>query len=335
MLTKKKQKTPKNFYVKFVGLYRAIVKIIKDIFPLFNLNLFLNEKCKNVLNISDKTMLTNVDNCIIPEVKKNEDIEIFACPCGKEYKHRQSLSVHKKKCTFVDSPKDNIELKKASTQDTEEIKSSDIVMRKLMTMLDEQQEVNKKLSQTNEELTQVIKEGKLNSTVNNTTNNSFNLNLFLNEKCKNALNISEFIDSIQLQLNDLVETGRLGHVDGISRIFVNALNDLDETKRPIHCTDIKRETIYIKDEDTWTKDNNKVKLKSAISTIADKNLEKIPEWQNDHPKFSEMDTPDNDDYIQITLNSYAGESKEESDKNKDKIAKNVLKEVIIDKNERV
>lgn len=317
MLTKKTQKNPKKFLCEVCGFVSSNSK-----------------DYKRHISTRKHKMLTNVDNCIIPEVKKNEDIEIFACPCGKEYKHRQSLSVHKKKCTFVDSPKDNIELKNTSIQDTE-VKSSDIVMRKLMTMLDEQQEVNKKLSQTNEELTQVIKEGKLNSTVNNTTNNSFNLNLFLNEKCKNALNISEFIDSIQLQLNDLVETGRLGHVDGISRIFVNALNDLDETKRPIHCTDIKRETIYIKDEDTWTKDNNKVKLKSAISTIADKNLEKIPEWQNDHPKFSEMDTPDNDDYIQITLNSYAGESKEESDKNKDKIAKNVLKEVIIDKNERV
>ena len=206
-------------------------------------------------------------------------------------------------------------------------------MKKLLTMLDQQQEVNQKLSRTNEELTQVIKEGKLNSTVNNTTNNSFNLNLFLNEKCKNALNISEFIETIQLQLTDLDETGKLGHVDGISRIFVNALNDLDETKRPIHCTDIKRETVYIKDEDdTWKRDNNKLKLKSAITTIADKNLEKIPEWQNDHPNFSEIDTQDNQEYIQLTIHSIGADSKEESEKNHDKIAKNVLKEVLIDKN---
>ena len=242
------------------------------------------------------------------------------------------MSVHKKKCNFVDNSYDEPE--EINTITTEnETKSNTIVMKKLLTMLDQQQEVNQKLSKTNEELTQVIKEGKLNSTVNNTTNNSFNLNLFLNEKCKNALNISEFIESIQLQLNDLVETGKLGHVDGISRIFVNALNDLDETKRPIHCTDIKRETVYIKDEDdTWKRDNNKLKLKSAINTIADKNLEKIPVWQNDHPNFSEIDTQDNQEYIQLTIHSIGADSKEATEKNQDKIAKNVLKEVLIDKN---
>lgn len=277
-------------------------------------------------------MLTNVDNCIIAKSKKPIQTEIFACECGKVYKHRQSLSVHKKKCNFVDNSYDEPE--EVNTITTEnETKSNTIVMKKLLTMLDQQQEVNQKLSKTNEELTQVIKEGKLNSTVNNTTNNSFNLNLFLNEKCKNALNISEFIETIQLQLNDLVETGKLGHVDGISRIFVNALNDLDETKRPIHCTDIKRETVYIKDEDdTWKRDNNKLKLKSAINTIADKNLEKIPEWQNDHPNFSEIDTQDNQEYIQLTIHSIGADSKEETEKNQDKIAKNVLKEVLIDKN---
>ena len=277
-------------------------------------------------------MLTNVDNCIIAKSKKPIQTEIFACECGKVYKHRQSLSVHKKKCNFVDNSYDEPE--EVNTITTEnETKSNTIVMKKLLTMLDQQQEVNQKLSKTNEELTQVIKEGKLNSTVNNTTNNSFNLNLFLNEKCKNALNISEFIETIQLQLNDLVETGKLGHVDGISRIFVNALNDLDETKRPIHCTDIKRETVYIKDEDdTWKRDNNKLKLKSAITTIADKNLEKIPEWQNDHPNFSEIDTQDNQEYIQLTIHSIGADSKEETEKNQDKIAKNVLKEVLIDKN---
>ena len=277
-------------------------------------------------------MLTNVDNCIIAESKIQTPPEIFACECGKVYKHRQSLSVHKKKCNFVDNSHDEPEETNTITRENE-TKSNTIVMKKLLTMLDQQQEVNQKLSRTNEELTQVIKEGKLNSTVNNTTNNSFNLNLFLNEKCKNALNISEFIETIQLQLTDLDETGKLGHVDGISRIFVNALNDLDETKRPIHCTDIKRETVYIKDEDdTWKRDNNKLKLKSAITTIADKNLEKIPEWQNDHPNFSEIDTQDNQEYIQLTIHSIGADSKEESEKNHDKIAKNVLKEVLIDKN---
>ena len=315
MLTKKTQKNPKNFLCEICGFVSSNIK-----------------DYKRHISTRKHKMLTNVDNCIIAKSKKPIQTEIFACECGKVYKHRQSLSVHKKKCNFVDNSYDEPE--EVNTITTEnETKSNTIVMKKLLTMLDQQQEVNQKLSKTNEELTQVIKEGKLNSTVNNTTNNSFNLNLFLNEKCKNALNISEFIETIQLQLNDLVETGKLGHVDGISRIFVNALNDLDETKRPIHCTDIKRETVYIKDEDdTWKRDNNKLKLKSAINTIADKNLEKIPEWQDDHPNFSEIDTQDNQEYIQLTIHSIGADSKEETEKNQDKIAKNVLKEVLIDKN---
>jgi hypothetical protein len=315
MLTKKTQKNPKKFLCEICGFVSSNIK-----------------DYKRHISTRKHKMLTNVDNCIIAKSKIPIQTEIFACECGKVYKHRQSLSVHKKKCNFVDNSYDEPE--EINTITTEnETKSNTIVMKKLLTMLDQQQEVNQKLSKTNEELTQVIKEGKLNSTVNNTTNNSFNLNLFLNEKCKNALNISEFIESIQLQLNDLVETGKLGHVDGISRIFVNALNDLDETKRPIHCTDIKRETVYIKDEDdTWKRDNNKLKLKSAINTIADKNLEKIPEWQNDHPNFSEIDTQDNQEYIQLTIHSIGADSKEETEKNQDKIAKNVLREVLIDKN---
>lgn len=315
MLTKKTQKNPKNFLCEICGFVSSNIK-----------------DYKRHISTRKHKMLTNVDNCIIAKRKKPIQTEIFACECGKVYKHRQSLSVHKKKCNFVDNSYDEPEEMNTITTENE-TKSNTIVMKKLLTMLDQQQEVNQKLSKTNEELTQVIKEGKLNSTVNNTTNNSFNLNLFLNEKCKDALNISEFIETIQLQLNDLVETGKLGHVDGISRIFVNALNDLDETKRPIHCTDIKRETVYIKDEDdTWKRDNNKLKLKSAITTIADKNLEKIPEWQNDHPNFSEIDTQDNQEYIQLTIHSIGADSKEETEKNQDKIAKNVLKEVLIDKN---
>lgn len=315
MLTKKTQKNPKNFLCEICAFVSSNIK-----------------DYKRHISTRKHKMLTNVDNSIIAKSKKPIQIEIFACECGKVYKHRQSLSVHKKKCNFVDNSYDEPEEMNTITTENE-TKSNTIVMKKLLTMLDQQQEVNQKLSKTNEELTQVIKEGKLNSTVNNTTNNSFNLNLFLNEKCKDALNISEFIETIQLQLNDLVETGKLGHVDGISRIFVNALNDLDETKRPIHCTDIKRETVYIKDEDdTWKRDNNKLKLKSAITTIADKNLEKIPEWQNDHPNFSEIDTQDNQEYIQLTIHSIGADSKEETEKNQDKIAKNVLKEVLIDKN---
>ena len=126
-----------------------------------------------------------------------------------------------------------------------------------------------------------MEEGKLGNTTNNTnntTNNNttnFNLNFFLNDTCKDALNITDFVNSLQLQLKDLEQTGSLGHVNGISRIFLNALKDIDETERPFHCTDSKRETLYIKDDDKWMKDDNKTKLKSAINTVTNKNAEQI------------------------------------------------------------
>ena len=114
--------------------------------------------------------------------------------------------------------------------------------------------------------------------------------MFLNDKCKNALNITEFLESLQLQLQDLEETGRLGHVNGISRIFVNALKNMDETERPIHLTDSKRETLYIKNDDKWTKDDNKEKLKSAIDSVTNKNVEQIPQVANGALKCMDMES---------------------------------------------
>ena len=183
----------------------------------------------------------------------------------------------------------------------------------------------------NKTLLSAVEDGKLGNTTNNTNNNQFNLNVFLNDKCKNALNITEFLESLQLQLQDLEETGRLGHVNGISRIFVNALKNMDETERPIHCTDSKRETLYIKNDDKWTKDDNKEKLKSAIDSVTNKNVEQIPQWQMEHPKCMDMESRENAELTQITLNSLGPGDKEEYDKNNDKIARNIIKQVVVDK----
>jgi hypothetical protein len=167
---------------------------------------------------------------------------------------------------------------------------------------------------------------------NNTTNNQFNLNMFLNEECKNALNIMDFVRSLNLTVQDIEETGRLGYVGGMTRIFVNALKDMDVKMRPIHCTDIKRETVYVKDQDTWEKDNSdKNKLKSALKQVARKNLQMLPEWQEQNPDFRILDTPENQQYMQISISSLGAYSDEESQKQEEKILKNVLKEVVIDR----
>jgi hypothetical protein len=193
------------------------------------------------------------------------------------------------------------------------------------------------LKQNNELQKQLVEMSKQTRVINNTTNNNtqnnqFNLNVFLNEECKDAINIVDFVESLKITVNDLEQTGKLGYVQGITRIFVQALKQLDVTMRPVHCTDIKRETVYIKDQDNWEKENNeKTKLRNVLKKIARKNLKMLPEWQEQNPDFRYLDTPENNEFIQISLNSLGPETKEEQDRQEDKIIRNVLKEIIVDK----
>ena len=168
---------------------------------------------------------------------------------------------------------------------------------------------------------------------NNTTNNTqFNLQFFLNETCKDAMNITDFINSLQVQIADLEKTGKLGYVEGISGIFLRGLKELDYTMRPIHCTDLKRETVYVKDENSWEKDDDeKATLKLAIQRVSRKNLRTLPRWQEENPDFRILDTKENDSYMKIALNSMGGQTDEEHEKYVEKIVKNVLKEVVIEK----
>ena len=172
-----------------------------------------------------------------------------------------------------------------------------------------------------------------NNTINNTTNNTqFNLNFFLNETCKDAMNIADFVNSLQVQIADLEKTGKIGYVEGISGIFLRGLRELDYTMRPIHCTDLKRETVYVKDENSWEKDDDeKAKLKLAIQKIARKNMRTLPKWQEENPDFRILDTNENNDYLKIALNSMGGQDDEQHEKYIKKIMKNVLKEVIIER----
>ncbi len=172
----------------------------------------------------------------------------------------------------------------------------------------------------------------INTTNNNNTNNTFNLQFFLNETCKDAINMSEFIDSIELQIQDLEETGRLGYVDGISKVVIRKLNALNEHDRPIHCSDSKREIIYIKDDECWSKDTeNKDKIKTMIKHVAHKNIKQIPEWVKKHPNCYESDSIHNDKYLKIVSNSMSGSTEEEQRSNLNKIISKVVKEVVIRK----
>jgi hypothetical protein len=183
-----------------------------------------------------------------------------------------------------------------------------------------------------EQNNKIIEMSKPQFVINNTTNNQFNLHVFLNEQCKDALNIMDFVNSLQLQVKDFEATGRLGFVEGISRIIVNGLKQIDVHKRPIHCTDVKRETLYIKDQDLWEKANpDKNKLKRAVNIVAQKNLNQLPKWQEENPQCVDINAKENEEYLHLSLAALGGRTPEEDAKYMDKIVRNVLKEVVIDK----
>jgi hypothetical protein len=244
------------------------------------------------------------------------NIDFFYCDkCKKEYKSRNGLWKHNKLCNVI---------KNTHSDDG-------LCLKKMFINVVEQ---NKAILIENQEMRKLLQEAipKLGNTTNNVIHNKFNLNIFLNEQCKDALNINDFIHSIQLKLTDLELVAKVGYTEGISKIFVKELKDLDVYKRPIHCSDIKRETLYIKDEDQWTKeDEEKRKLKQAIHHITYKNIQNISNWVDENPSCKDSASKKNDEYMKLISNCMSGESTEEQKQNINKIISNVAKEVIIDK----
>jgi hypothetical protein len=174
-----------------------------------------------------------------------------------------------------------------------------------------------------------------NSTINNITSNSnnktFNLNVFLNEHCKDAMNIMDFVDSLKLQLSDLESVGKLGFVEGISNIIIKNLKAMDVHKRPVHCSDSKREVMYIKDEDKWEKENDdKNKLRKVIKKVALKNQRMIPKFKEEHPDCGKSTSKFSDQYNKIILEAMGGLGDNDKEK-EERIVKNISKQVIIDK----
>jgi hypothetical protein len=237
----------------------------------------------------------------------------FICDCGRQYKERTGLWRHKKKC------EENNENDKESLN------------KELIMMLIKE---NSDLKNMVLDVCQKIQ--PINNTINsnnvNSNNKTFNLNVFLNEHCKDAMNITDFVDSLKLQLSDLESVGKLGFVNGISNIIVKNLNSLDETKRPIHCTDTKREVLYIKDEDKWEKNNeSNNKIRKVIKKIANKNARLLPEFKKEHPDCVKAVSKFSDQYNKIIVEAMGGSGDNDLEK-EDKIIRNIAKEVAIDKN---
>lgn len=255
----------------------------------------------------------------------------YTCLCGKTYKHRQSLFTHKQVCDYDEEFQDfSLDKPEIGTAETVVIPQVSVTNEMILTLLEQNKELQKQLVELSKQNTIIN-----NTTNHNTMNTQFNLNVFLNEECKDALNMADFVESLKLSVNDLQQTGRLGFTQGITRIFVQALKQLDVNMRPLHCTDIKRETVYIKDQDNWEKENaEKTKLRNVLKKIARKNLKLLPEWQEKNPDYRYLDTRENNEFIQISLSSLGPECKEDQEKQEDKIIRNVLKEVALEKNKK-
>jgi len=284
---------------------------------------FLKHKTTRKHQISD-TQLQKV-------AKKSPKIAAkFVCECGKEYKYRQGLHLHKKRCVLEDSDQNN----RDELSSNFDLNEKQIV---LMLLKENSDLKNMMMDQQNMVL-ELCKNGtsNTNNTNNshNTTNShnkSFNLQFFLNETCKDAMNITEFVDSIQLQLSDLEKVGELGYVKGISNIIVKNLNALDITKRPVHCADRKREVLYIKSDDKWEKeDDGNRNLRKMIKRVAFKNYKQLPQFKAKHPDCNTSESKYSDQYNKIIIESMGGEGDNEKE-NEDKIIRNISKEVVIDK----
>jgi hypothetical protein len=262
----------------------------------------------------------------------------YVCECGKYYSHQSGLVRHKKAqfCAKNATDHNNFNDVNSLTNLVLEVVKQN---KELVTLNTELTVKTSEAYKQNQELTNRLVEMCGNTTNNTQINNSnsfnnnktFNLNVFLNETCKDAMNITEFVDSLQLQLSDLEEVGKLGFVEGISKIIVKNLKALDVHKRPVHCADKKREVIYIKDDDKWEKENEqKVKLRKAIKTVAYKNEKLLPKFKDLHPGCNYSDSKYADHYSKLVIEALGGSGNNDIEK-QDKIIKNIAKEIVIDK----
>ena len=287
-------------------------------------------------------------NQIQPE-KRQKTPEGYSCECGKVYSHRATLYNHKKKCTYIEPEikidEDNEPINKNIKQEIPDIVTAimtqnkelmkehkefkELLVEQHQTLINQQKENQQLQSQ----LIEAVKDGKtINNinNINNTNNVNYNINLFLNDQCKDAMNLMDFIDTIKCKLEDLEDIGKLGYVDGISKLFIENLSGMEVTKRPIHCTDLKRKSLYIKNNDEWTKDSNNSEMRKAINTVANKNIKNIDEWRNKNPEHHHVNGSGikKKQYLDILNESLVTD---DDGKKGDKIIKNISAVVSIDK----
>jgi hypothetical protein len=262
-------------------------------------------------NLKDynKHLLTRKHKILTTDLQKipKNPLTAFQCGCGKEYKHRQSLYSHKKRCSQRGKEDDN---ETALMIKSDDIDYKTLFYRAMDEMKEQRQDFIGQIHAQQEEIRkQQDMMGEMIDKVSGTTinnnhqTNNFNIQMFLNETCKDAINLSEFIERIEVSHDDLENNAQLGFVNGITKIFIDNLRNLTLQQRPIHCTDVKRETLYIKDKDQWDKDSSIEKLENAIKEVSRKSILSLSQWKKTNPDYRDMDSEFSKKCIDIQQNS--------------------------------
>jgi hypothetical protein len=310
MVTKKSQKVAKNYYCEKCD-YSCCRK---------------NDYEKHLSTRKHKMVTNGYKN-------DNKKFMEFTCECGNSYKHRQGLSRHRKMCSFINENKD----------ENENVIDKEMFMKLMNVVIQQGQQVGNLQQQHNEFQHKLMDEiiPKIGNNNNNTntnshnTTNKFNMQFFLNEQCKDAMPLMEFVSNLKLTVEDLDNTGKEGIVKGLTDIITKGLNELDVTKRPIHCSDIKRETLYIKDEDKWIKDDkDKTIVTDAISKVKQEANNFFPKWLEEHPNCWKEDSPYHEQYMTMVTNRFGKGEENFHENNTKQVIKNIAKEVIVDKDDK-
>ena len=246
-----------------------------------------NFKCSKLSNYNSHLLTAKHQILTNTYTKMPKNANAYTCECGKTYKHRQSLNNHKRQCTYKIPENATAETNEFVEDVTEPAGYHSMIG----TLVKENQDFKQLLI---EQSSQMMELAKNSQTINNNTiNNQFNLNVFLNDTCKDAMNISDFLGNLNINIDEIEYIGHNGYVNGMTKMIMDRLKDMDITKRPIHCTDIKRETMYIKDQNEWSKDTDELtKLRKILTRITMNNYRTVPQWKTAHPKCEEMDTRD-------------------------------------------
>ena len=277
---------------------------------------YITERKSNLYNhnLSAKHIKSMNSNEIKQKLSTDHICEI----CNKKYKDYSGLWRHNKKC-----------FEKKELQESNIIQYENTITPELVL------EIIKQNNELQKQMIEVLKNGTNNTNINNSMNNSnnktFNLQVFLNETCKDAMNIMDFVDSIKIQLSDIESIGELGYVNGMSKLIIKHLNALDENMRPVHCNDLKRSSLFVKDANVWAKeDDNNNKLKKAIKSIAHKNICALPEWRQKYPDCIYSESKKSDQYNHIVIEAMGGAG-DNDDEKADKIISKIAKTITIDK----